>query len=260
MKKTVLLACMIACYALTSANFSDTSIRNVALVFKYSADIFPSSWRSDPINAHGSPIAPEEIMRTENIAVRAIRKYPENLLAANLKTVYYLKDMRFYNTDFGGTNSSDNLYLTNDGIGQGYTDDYIEQTFHHEFSSILFRNHPEYLDTSNWNNANMPGFIYNDPSAGVGAIQSGQSSQDIDTLLCKKGILTQYALSALENDLNTIAQNLFCPDKNFWKSVDKYPKIKTKVSLLIDFYNKFSPVYSEAYFRRIDARKSGNQL
>lgn len=249
---------MIACYTIADANFSDTSIRGVALVFKYSADNFPSSWRTAPINASGIPIAVEEISRTEQVAIKAIRKYPETLLAVNLKAVYYLKEMNFYNTGFGGTNSSNNLYLTNDGIGQGYTDDYIEQTFHHELSSILFRNHPEYLDTAAWNNANVPGFIYNDPSAGVGAIQNGQSSQDLDSLLCQKGILTQYALSALENDLNTLAQNLFCPDKVFWKTVDKYPRIKTKVTLLIDFYNKFSPVYSENYFRRLDARRPGN--
>jgi len=70
------------------------------------------------------------------------------MLAANLKAVYFLKEMAFFNTPFGGTNSADNLYLTSNGITLGYTNDYIEQTFHHEFSSILFRNHPEYLDTT----------------------------------------------------------------------------------------------------------------
>jgi hypothetical protein len=239
------------------ANYSDTTIRGVAVVFSYSTSIFPDSWRTAEINAHGEPIAPGEIERTKNISIVALYKYPVSLLAGNLKGVYYLKSMNFYNTPFGGTNSSDNLYLTNDGFSSGYTNDYLEQTFHHEFSSILFRNHPEYLDTAAWNKANMPGFIYNDPGEGVGAIQKNQSSQDIDTILCRKGILTQYALSAMENDLNTLAQNLFCPDKDFWKTVDKYPRVKIKVMLLINFYNKFNAAYTERYFRRMNVEDDG---
>ena len=115
----------------------------------------------------------------------------------------------------------------------------------------------EFLDTAAWSKANVPGFIYNDPGEGIGAIQKNQSSQDIDTVLCSKGILTQYALSAMENDINTIAQNLFCPDRNFWKTVDKYPRVKAKVLLLINFYNKFSPAYTERYFRKLDTHWDG---
>jgi len=258
MKKTLSLFFLgIISSVVSFAHFSDTTIRGVAVVFNYRVSIFPDSWRTAEINASGEPIAAGEIERTKNMTIVALYKYPLPLLAANLKGVYYLKSMAFYNTPFGGTNSSDNLYLTNDGFSSGYTNDYLEQTFHHEFSSILFRNHPEFLDTAAWSRANVPGFIYNDPGEGVGAIQKNQSSQDIDTILCRKGILTQYALSAMENDLNTLAQNLFCPDKNFWKTVDKYPRVKAKVVLLINFYNKFSPAYTERYFRRINVEEEG---
>jgi hypothetical protein len=258
MKKIValLLPAIISC-AVAFANYSDTTIRGVAVVFNYSTSIFPDSWRSAEINASGEPIAAGEIERTKNISIIALNKYPRPVLAENLKAVYFLKSMKFYNTPFGGTNSFDNLYLTNDGFSSGYTNDYLEQTFHHEFSSILFRNHPEFLDTAAWNKANVQGFMYNDPGEGVGAIQKNQSSQDIDTVLCRKGILTQYALSAMENDINTLAQNLFCPERDFWKTVDRFPRVKAKVLLLINFYNKFSPAYTERYFRKFDTRGDG---
>jgi hypothetical protein len=258
MKKTFSLVflCIISS-TICFANFSDTTIRGVAVVFNYSTSIFPDSWRTAQINANGEAIAAGEIERTKNISIIALYKYPIPMLAANLKAVYFLKSMQFYNTPFGGTNSSDNLYLTNDGFSYGYTNAYLEQTFHHEFSSILFRNHPEYLDTAAWNKANIQGFIYNDPGEGVGAIQNNQSSQDIDSVLCRKGILTQYALSAMENDINTLAQNLFCPAKGFWKTVDKYPRVKAKVLLLINFYNKFSPAYTQYYFRKLDTNAEG---
>ncbi|GAB2834008.1 hypothetical protein [Ferruginibacter profundus] len=257
MKKNHLLIVLLLFSSNLFADFSDTTVKGVAIVFSYAPEIFPDTWRTAEINAIGRAILPAEIERTKEVAIKALRKYPTPLLAANLKAIYFLKDMEFFKTPFGGTNSSDNLYITSDGISNGYTNDYIEQTIHHEFSSILFRNHPGYLDTAAWNKANEPGFLYNDAAGGVGAIQNNQSSQDVDTMLCKKGILTQYALSAMENDLNTLAQNLFRPNVGFWKAVDKYPRLKTKVMLLISFYAKFNPAYRESYFRKFDTYGDG---
>jgi hypothetical protein len=257
MKKILPVLLLLCCSSNLFAIFPDTTVKGVSVIFSYSINIFPESWRSPSINANGKPIVYSEIERTREVAIKALNKYPGAMLTANLKAVYFLKEMEFFNTPFGGTNSADNLYLTSDGITAGYTNDYLEQTFHHEFSSILFRNHPEYLDTAAWNKANEPGFIYNDPANGVGAIQNHESSQEIDTVLCKKGILTQYALSAMENDLNTLAQNLFCPKQGFWKAVDKYPRLKTKVKSLIAFYGRFSPVYRENYFRKLDTYGDG---
>ena len=164
----------------------------------------------------------------------------------------FLKDMKFYDVGFGGTNSSDAVYITDQGVSLGYTDKYLEQTFHHEFSSILLRNKPAYLDTNVWKAANATTFVYNDPENGVGAIRNNQSSQTLDTFLCQKGLLTQYAGSGIENDVNTIAQNLFVPDRDFWSYVDRFPRIRKKVTLLISFYNQFDPVYTETYFRKMD--------
>jgi hypothetical protein len=245
-----LLLLLIQLYLLAAD--SDTTIQGVNVQFKYDSSIFPESWRVAPINAQGENIAPEEISRTQSIMLRALDKYPEVVLQANLKAVYFLKGMKYYDVGFGGTNSNDALFLTNNGIDLGYTDAYLEQTFHHEFSSILFRNFPSLLDTISWKNANIPGYDYNDPEAGVGAIRNNQSSQDADTELCKKGFLTQYALSSLENDLNTLAQNLFRPGAGFWSMVDSYPRIRKKVSLLIIFYFSINPQFTEQYFRKFE--------
>jgi hypothetical protein len=179
-------------------------------------------------------------------------KYPESLLEHNLKHIYFLKDMKFYDVGYGGTNSNDAVYLTNQGPARGYTDRYLEQTFHHEFSSVLLRNYSSLLDTIAWKDANIPGFIYNDPENGVGAIRNNQSSQDLDSGLCEKGVLTQYGGSSIENDVNTFAQNLFCPEKNFWQEVERYPRIRKKTDLLIHFYNALNAMYTEPYFRKFD--------
>jgi len=230
----------------------DTTIQQVKVVFEYSADIFPDDWRNERIDAQGQQIAIEEISRSKQVAIKALNKYSTTLLSYNLKGLYFLKSMKFFGVSFGGTNSSDALYLTNNGITLGYTDAYIEQTFHHEFSSILFRNYARFFDTTAWKKANDPSFDYNDPESGVGAIRNGRSSQVLDTSLAKYGFITEYAMSSLENDLNTLAQNLFLPEQSFWNIVDKYPKIKTKIQLLIAFYNKLDDRYTERYFRAFD--------
>jgi hypothetical protein len=55
----------------------------------------------------------------------------------------------------------------------------------------------------------------------------------------------------MENDINTFAQNIFSPSENFWKIADGYLRIKKKVKILIDFYNKIDPMFTEDYFRRL---------
>ena len=233
-------------YAKTTA---DTVIHGVAVHFGYTPNIFPQSWLTKEINARGVALAPTERRRCISIITKVLKKYPETLLFRSLKAVYFLKSMDMYDVGFGGTNSRFAVYISDDGTKEGYTDDYIEQTFHHEFSSILFRNFPSNIDTAAWKAAIIPGFDYNDPYGGVGAIRNNESSQQFDSTLSSKGFLTQYSLSDIENDINTIAQNLFCPHPNFWGFVKYYPRVKQKVSLLINFYHKLDPVFTEPFFR-----------
>ncbi len=230
---------------------ADTTIKGVQVLFTYSTSIFPESWQAAPISASGKQIANSEIHRCKTAMIKALEKYPVTALANELTAVYFLKTMAFYNVGYGGTNSTNNLYLTNNGISKGYTDFYLEQTFHHEYSSILYRNHRTYLNETAWKNANIDGFDYNDPENGVGAIRNNESSQDLDTVLCNKGFLTQYSLSGLENDINTFAQNMFSPSPGFWEIVDRFPRINKKLKLLIAFYNKIDPLFTEEYFRKL---------
>jgi hypothetical protein len=252
--KSLLTACLfsLGLPAFPGTTINDTTIRGVRIGFTYSNSIFPESWQSSPISAYGKPIAEAEIGRSKSIMVKALAKYPVATLGKELKAVYFLRAMTFYDVGYGGTNSNDALYLTNNGIAQGYTDLYLEQTFHHEYSSILYRNHPSWFNETGWTNANIPGFSYNDPESGVGAIRNNESSQDLDTGLCRKGFLTQYSLSGLENDINTFAQNIFSPSPGFWQLADQYPRIYRKIKLLIDFYHRIDPVFTEEYFRKLN--------
>ncbi|MBC7946734.1 MAG: hypothetical protein H7Y42_02560 [Chitinophagaceae bacterium] len=233
------------------AQSPDTTINGVYIGFNYSPQIFPEYWRAAPISAYGEKLQPDEIRRSRVIVSKALAKYPEAALS-HVKATYFLRQMKFFNVPYGGTNSTDGIYLVNQGAMKGYTDLYLEQTFHHEYSSILLRKFARFLDTTGWKNANMAGFIYNDPENGVGAIRNNQSSQVLDSTLCQLGLLTQYGGSSLENDVNTFAQNLFCADVNFWNFVDRYPRIRKKTALLIRFYETIHPLFTEKYFRSLE--------
>jgi len=250
--KQLLFYLLLPCPSYLIAQNASTKIRKVYVSFTYSPNIFPEAWRGAPIRASGQQMDMKEIPRSKMIIARALNKYPEIIFRNNLKSVYFLKQMKFYDIGYGGTNSTDAVYLTNEGRSQGYTDKYLEQTFHHEFSSILLRNYPSFLDTNAWKGANDFNFAYNDPENGVGAIRNNQSSQELDSVLCLKGVLTQYGGSSIENDVNTFAQNLFCPEKNFWNYVDRFLRIKQKTNLLVSFYSKISALYTEQYFRKMD--------
>jgi hypothetical protein len=230
---------------------ADTTIHGIRTEFEVNTSMaFPSDWLQDPIHVSCVPIDPHEILRCQEITERALLKYPAEVLSENLKAIYFFKSMRFYDVSFGGTNSSDALYLTNNGARKGYTDLYLEQTFHHELSSIFLRNYSFLLDTVLWMKLNEPGFNYNDPENGVGAIRNRQTSPKLDTFLCARGFLTQYACSSLENDFNTLAQNLFVPAAGFWETVDRFPAIREKVKLLVAFYNNINSRFTENYFRQ----------
>lgn len=234
------------------AGDSDTLFRYTRIQFGYAPSIFPPDWQKYPINAMGEPIAESEMKRSIRISMTALHKYPAEMLRLNIRSIYWLRKMEFYNVEYGGTNSNNAVYLTNDGENMGYSDNYLEQTFHHEFSSILLRNYPNLLDTVSWKAATDSSLDYNDPEDGVGAIRNNASSQDLDTLLCKKGMLTEYSRSSMENDVNTFAQNLFAPSDFFWKLVEQYTRIRQKTNLLISFYNKINPSFTEMYFRQQD--------
>ncbi len=252
MRFCTLIVCLLLINGVRANTVADTVIQKVKVVFKFDPSIFPDSWQANPILAKGEAIDSTEIARCKVITASALKKYPTPILYMNLKTIYFVRSEKFYEVGFGATNYHDALYISDNGKEKGYTDRFIEQSIHHEFSSILFRNYGWLLDTASWNKANLPGFGYTDTESGVGAIRKNESSQDLDTALASKGFLTQYAHSDIENDINTIAQNLFSPAPGFWKIVDAYPRIRQKVNLLIRFYHSILITFTEQYFREFE--------
>ena len=201
-------------------------------------DFFPSSWIKSPISAYGEQVDINEAKRAIPIIKEFLSAYPKEVIIKNLKDIYLLNDMIFYNTEgWGGTNSSSGVYITVQGY---YSRDGILGSLHHEFSSILLRNYYYMFPEKEWMNINPPGFKY----SGTGVEVLGENNLlTQDEKIFSEGFLDKYAKSSLVNDFNEIAKELFTRRSHLYEICQKYEKIRAKTELAISFYlsisNKF---------------------
>lgn len=130
----------------------------------------------------------------------------------------------------------------------GFTDEYLEKTFHHEFSSILLRNYPEYFDEKLWTEQNSIHY----GKGGVQAIKKGNDSQKFDSLMHLQGFLHQYAVSDMENDFNSFAENLFLPEKGFRDAVIRYVRLTNKLAIIMAFYHSIDKNFTLEYFEKFE--------
>lgn len=219
----------------------------VPIICEIDPDMFPREWSSAEINALASPLSPALIEKSLTATRAAMAKYPAKMLKDNLLKIYISRKISFYGIEYGGTNSLDRVYLTNDGPLRGYTSEIVEKMFHHEFSSILLRNRPTSVPKRDWLAANAPGFRYS--GDGVQAVRSGTASMEYEPTLHRQGFLCQYATSSFEEDFNTIAEGLFAGGKPFWNAVDLHERLRRKVRLAIGFYRSIDASFTEARFR-----------
>jgi len=218
--------------------------------FNVEDGMFPDFWYKAPYNAKAESLNPSEIERSKNILIKVLKKYPEDVLAKNLSKIYVLNYLGFYGVEAGGTDSLDSVYLENKGENNGFDSVWIEKIFHAEFSSILLVNYNSLFNKQAWININPNDFKYVSDT-GIEAVINGKDSSTFDPKLNEIGFLYEYAQSSLENDFNSFAKNIFVNDTYFWEAIDKYPKIKAKNDLVIDFYNKINPKFTLAYFKQI---------
>lgn len=218
--------------------------------FKSDQSIFPKTWKNSEIKPTAQPISPTDETPCVQIIRNALSKYPSKLTEANLKTVYIIQNLSFYGLNYGGTNSSDALYLTlvpvrEDNFGLKF----LERAFHHELSSILLRNYNHLFPTSSWTAANPPDFQYR--GDGTQSLREGTANTKYDSKLNDQGFLAQYSTSSLEEDFNMFAEAIFTGDSDFWRIYSKNPSIAKKADLVINFYNRIDPIFTKSTFTQL---------
>jgi len=217
----------------------------------YQADekVFPCKWRNKKINPEINHIPRDEIPRMQKVLGKALGKYPAELLKKNLKGIYVFKTMFFLGLQYGGTYHKRKVYITNNGIENGYSNYYIEGTFHHEFSSVLMKRHTRYFKKEAWLETNPPGFAYG--KGGVEALRTEETNLKLDSNLFETGFLNEYSQASIEEDFNCYAEYLFLTDPDFWVAWENNEAIRRKTAILIRFYQRIDPIFTLEYFREL---------
>jgi hypothetical protein len=230
---------------------SNNSTNDIEIIFTTEEGMFPESWTQPDINGKAISLDTSEYERSMRIVNLALSKYPKGFISKHIKKIYVLGDLEFYGVGYGGTNSNDAVYICNKGEIMGYSDIYLEQTFHHEFSSILFREYSNQFSESKWKSINS-GFEYGD--GGVNAIMAGEASTVHSEKYAKMGVLSQYATSHIEEDFNSFAEQIFCASEGFWDLIAKHRKLNQKLKIIINFYNSLDSMFTEEYFREVSTQ------
>lgn len=253
MQKLLILILFSCCASFSSLTFSEEvkaaliDPRTGILLQSFPDDLmFYESWQAPPISAQAKALRKERLVHDLRVVQKALRRFPANFARLYLERVYLLQSLTFYDLSYGGTNDDVTLFLTS---AAHYPENFLEKTFYHEFSSILLRAHPEFLDQEAWKRANPKGFRYK--GGGVQALLEKAHSLRWEEKYHRQGFLAQYGTASLEEDFNLFSESLFFNNQLFELS-QRFPALAKKLELLLDFYARLSPVFTRDFFYHIE--------
>lgn len=225
----------------------------VAVSFVFKDTIFPEDWYQKPISAYGESLLVEEEERTQGIIKEILNKYPVDFIKENLKQIYCFRNIRLYGYDYCPICSYHGIvYLVNDGEKKGCSADYIEWAFHHELNHILVHNYNNDANSEiksiieKWETGNPDSFSY-----GTGRLSSARNNKAGnygDTNSYTGGCITTYGMLSFDDDIAEYAAALFTGRNALWDLPERFPHIKQKLNLLIEFYNTLDPAFTKEYF------------
>ena len=224
-------------------------LSRVIISWQPEPDMFPRDWRVPPVSAQARGLMPNQVKPQLDAVKRAMSRYSPELIRQNISRVYIVNGLSFYGLDYGGTYSHDRVYLVackhNTGI--------VEASFHHEFSSILLRNHGNRFPKNDWFAELPPGTQYR--FGGVEALRSGEISLAWSPQFHAQGFLCEYGKASFEEDVNTFAEALFT-GQGVFRLAAQYPRIARKVHLLVSFYSSLDPALTRSSFENIEKNRT----
>jgi hypothetical protein len=207
-----------------------------------SPDYFTTTWKAPEVHAKAVPIDDKELLRVLSILPKELKKYPKSIIGNNLHAIALSSSLSLYGIDYGGTNIDKRIYLTVLSPQQGYTNNYVIKTIHHEFSSILIRENQ--FPSKPWKAALPNGVHYEDSvDQEIKAIKSGRNMNLAQDDLLRLGFLSSYGETNMENDVNTYAELLFTDPEKLKMLANRYTAIKAKYQMAIQFYKSLDPQF-----------------
>jgi hypothetical protein len=178
----------------------------------------------------------------ENQVRRAMARYPARELLKRLNAVYLVRDLWWEGVHMGGTTDGQAMYIAVGDVS-AWDAEWIQGTFHHELGHLMFDEVRPTLLLANWKTANAPTFRYSyAQDGGFEAVSKDEEiDEELDPKLNVKGVLSAYGATDVDEDWATYAEKAMGNAPEFWKATQKFPRVKTKSKLLLDFYRKAMP-------------------
>lgn len=221
-------------------------IPNLCLAYECNKDIDHLSEQSgvkilcdiEKINMPSRTVAEEVGKRKLNDAVPALKSffssYNSTFLEKNIVSINLVSDIRVSSVEVGGLSNGREIFLNvrTYSSRQYETFAYLE-TLHHEFSSNVFKNVPQYF-RKNWKLIS-DSYDYS-RSYYLKCLQDVSFAEGVTEQNLELGYMENYSLTNEENDFNTYAEKLFTKNPTLLKNSKNYQIIRKKLNHLKTMY------------------------
>ena len=194
---------------------------------------------------HLSSLDDAEYYEYLEVISSALSKYPEKVIFNNIDRIYVGGPYKEGGAVIAGMYEGKSLYLFYRQVDWENKDLFLEQTLHHELSSVLIREYG--MDAFAWIGMNPDGFSYIINPREIDEYMSASGSYDADEGLLEQGLVSSYGKTNAENDINTYAELVFTEPQKMMLLVEKYPVVARKYRFLKRFYLSISPDFKSIF-------------
>ena len=184
------------------------------------------------------------LLRYPQIIEKSFKKYPPHVIRSHLNAIFFAGEIDQHGFKAGGSYDPFRkiIYIIDNGWQRKDTP---EKTIHHELSSLFIRSLSFYINP--WIAYNPEGFRYR-YEVSDDKLKTFKSSNLEGTMAdYEMGFMNTYGQTNFENDFNEYSAMIFTHSQKFKKIMDKYPRVRGKFLVWLDFYRKIDPIFTEEY-------------
>ena len=122
----------------------------------------------------------------------------------------------------------------------------LRQSF--ELLALLLKTEMSRFPVARWGEQNAPGFEYDKRKANAG---DGPGAILLDETVAEDGFLTPWCMRALDTDIAQVVGMLFSGDQTLWSAAERFPRIKGKLDLALEFLHEVDPRLTRDHFERL---------
>jgi hypothetical protein len=196
-----------------------------------------------------SPVNDAQYLAYLKVVQKALLKYPPAPIKKHLKDLYIGGPYQENDAVITGMYEGNKIYLFYNHEFGNNSSLFLEQTFHHELSSILIQNYD--FPAFDWLKLNPKDFNYIINPVKIDAYMNSIDSYEADEAALKEGLVSRYGKVNAENDINTYAELVFTQPEEMKMFIKKYPVVMKKYQMLKQFYLSISPEF-KTIFSQID--------